>query len=193
MLIINSIEKQHGKYGKKYFFHTEHDVQEMSVATKSWMKDIFKILLGLGWVLWHINRYKLFNAKSYFYRYIKYMTSKAILKMHFQTSLSSFFCTQLNGYNYCYITVTLWHQSFIWLYLNGYTCIIYYFCLHTVKWFQVLLCISNNSIKHQSFIYTHLNDLTVLFQTIQFGMSFVCTLFKCQKFLFDPIKCYTQG
>ena len=26
--------------------------------------------------------------------------------------------------------------------------------LHTVKWFQVLLCITNNSIKHQSFIYT---------------------------------------
>ena len=26
--------------------------------------------------------------------------------------------------------------------------------LHTVKWFQVLLFITNNSIKHQSFIYT---------------------------------------
>ena len=26
--------------------------------------------------------------------------------------------------------------------------------LHTIKWFQVLLCITNNSIKHQSFVYT---------------------------------------
>ena len=26
--------------------------------------------------------------------------------------------------------------------------------LHTVKWFQVLLYIANNSIKHRSFVYT---------------------------------------
>ena len=26
--------------------------------------------------------------------------------------------------------------------------------LHSVKWFQVLLCITNNSIKHRLFIYT---------------------------------------
>ena len=30
--------------------------------------------------------------------------------------------------------------------------------VNKVKWFQVLLCITNNSIKHQSFIYTHLNQ-----------------------------------
>ena len=36
--------------------------------------------------------------------------------------------------------------------------------------FQVLLCITNNSIK-QSFVYTELNNITVLFQTIQFAMS----------------------
>ena len=36
--------------------------------------------------------------------------------------------------------------------------------LHTVKWFQVLLSITNNSIK-QLFIYTQLNGQTVLFQT----------------------------
>ena len=35
--------------------------------------------------------------------------------------------------------------------------------LHSVKLFQVLLCIINNSIKHQSFVHTHLNDQTVLF------------------------------
>ena len=38
--------------------------------------------------------------------------------------------------------------------------------LHTVKWFQVLLCTTNNSFKHRSFVYTQLNDQTVLFQTI---------------------------
>ena len=35
--------------------------------------------------------------------------------------------------------------------------------LHAVKWFQVLLCITNNSFKHKSFVYTLLNDQTVLF------------------------------
>ena len=40
-----------------------------------------------------------------------------------------------------------------------------------VKWFQVLLCISNNSIKHQSFVYTQLNDQTILFQTIELSVS----------------------
>ena len=43
--------------------------------------------------------------------------------------------------------------------------------LHTVKWFQELLCISNNSNKHHSFVYTQLTDQTVLFQTIQFTIS----------------------
>ena len=48
-----------------------------------------------------------------------------------------------------------------------------------------MLCISNNSIKYQSFVYTQLNDRTVLFQAIQFSMSFVCAQFKCQTVLFD--------
>ena len=49
--------------------------------------------------------------------------------------------------------------------------------LHTIKWFQVLLCITNNSIKHQSFVYTQLNV-----KTIQFSIShfFLCTQFKYQ-------------
>ncbi len=65
------------------------------------------------------------------------------------------------------------------------------FCLHTVKWFQVflvntnnsiqhylfvklfqvLVCITYNSVKHQSFVYTQLNGQTVLFLTIQFSIS----------------------
>ena len=56
--------------------------------------------------------------------------------------------------------------------------------LHTVKWFQVLLCITNNSIKHQSFVYAQLNDQTDLFLTIQFNNSFVCIQFECQAILF---------
>ena len=39
-----------------------------------------------------------------------------------------------------------------------------------VKWFQVLLYITNNSIKHLSFVYTHLNDQTIQFLTIQFSI-----------------------
>ena len=43
--------------------------------------------------------------------------------------------------------------------------------LHAFKLFQILRCISNDSIKHQSFVYTQLNDQTVLFLTIQFSIS----------------------
>ena len=38
--------------------------------------------------------------------------------------------------------------------------------VNKVKWFHVLLFITNNSIKHQSFVYTQLNNQTVLFLTI---------------------------
>ena len=38
------------------------------------------------------------------------------------------------------------------------------------KWFQVLLCIINSSIKHQSFIYSQLNVKTVLFLIIEFSI-----------------------
>ena len=41
---------------------------------------------------------------------------------------------------------------------------------------QVLLCITNNSIKHQSLVSTSLNNQTVLFQTIQFGKSHLFAL-----------------
>ena len=58
--------------------------------------------------------------------------------------------------------------------------------LHTIKWFQVLLCIDNNSIKQHLFVYTQSNDQTVLFLTIQFSMSFICIEFKYQTVLLDP-------
>ena len=47
---------------------------------------------------------------------------------------------------------------------------------YTVKWFQVLLCITNNSSKYQLFVYTQLNNPTVLFQTIQFSISHLFAL-----------------
>ena len=39
-------------------------------------------------------------------------------------------------------------------------------------WFDVLLCISNISIKHQSFVYIQLNDQIVLFLTIYFSIRY---------------------
>ena len=41
---------------------------------------------------------------------------------------------------------------------------------HTVKWFYVMLCISNNPIDLQSFVSTQLDVNTVLFQIIQFSI-----------------------
>ena len=58
-------------------------------------------------------------------------------------------------------------------------------CLHAVKRFQVLLCITNNSIKHQSFVYKQLNDKTVLFQPIQFSISNLFALSLNVTVLFD--------
>ena len=57
-------------------------------------------------------------------------------------------------------------------------------CLHSLI-FQVLLCITNNSIKRQSFVYTLFNEQTVLFQTNQFIMS---TNLNGSKYCFESIK-----
>ena len=42
---------------------------------------------------------------------------------------------------------------------------------HTVKLFQVLLCITNNSIKLLSFVYTQLNGQSILFLSVRFKVS----------------------
>ena len=90
------------------------------------------------------------------------MISKHILLIIlFNESELIFFCTQLNGFTYFYLT-----QFNLLLII----------CLHTVKWFQVLLCITNHSIKHQSFVYTQLNDQTVLFQIIHSSISHLFAL-----------------
>ena len=64
--------------------------------------------------------------------------------------------------------------------------------LHTVKWFQVLLSVSNNSIQLQ------LNDQKVLFLTIQFSISYLLALSFNVKQVYlihrqDPIRCYLSG
>ena len=86
-----------------------------------------------GWVLWHINHCRLFNAKSRLDIYIKYIIWKRILLIMFLNEPELF--------------------------------------LHTIKWFQVLLCITNNSIKLQSFVYPQLDGQTILFLTIQHNIS----------------------
>ena len=48
--------------------------------------------------------------------------------------------------------------------------------MQTTKWFQILLCFTNTSIKHESFVFTQLNDLTVLFLTIPFSISCLLAL-----------------
>ena len=98
-----------------------------------------------------------------------------LIKSLNKPGLIFFFCTHLNGFNYCCLTLTIQIDIThlfvqVLLIINSYS-IQHYSFVCAVKWFQVLLCITNNSIKHQSFIYTHLNVLTVLFQTIQFSIS----------------------
>ena len=49
-----------------------------------------------------------------------------------------------------------------------------YYSIHHcsfVKLFEILLCITNNSIKYHTFLNSQLNDQTVLFLTIQFSKS----------------------
>ena len=56
-----------------------------------------------------------------------------------------------------------------------------------VKWFQVLLYISNNSIKNPSFVYAQLNDQIVLFLTIQFSLRHLFALsLNVKTVLLDP-------
>ena len=65
-------------------------------------------------------------------------------KIHFEDNIFNdpklIFFTLLNGFTYFYLIRIILFLFFI--------------CLHTVKCFQVLLCITNNMIKHQSFVYT---------------------------------------
>ena len=98
-------------------------------------------MIWFGWVLWHINHCRLFNAKFFLYIYIKYMISKYILFITFLNKPEIYFFAHSS-------IVSLISIKYKYFYL---LLIIY---LHTVKWFQVLLLNTNNSIKHWSFVYT---------------------------------------
>ena len=51
-----------------------------------------------------------------------------------------------------------------------------------------MLFITNNLIKHQSLVYTQLNDKKSSISNNSFKQkSFICTWFKCQTVLFDPL------
>ena len=72
-------------------------------------------------VLWHINYWRLYNAKYCLYIYIKYIWFVNIFLITFLNELQLIFCTQLNGPKYCYVTVIIKHQSFVYTLLNGQT------------------------------------------------------------------------
>ena len=61
----------------------------------------------------------------------------------------------------------IYKQIFLIKFLNGPRLIL----LLSGKWFQVLLCISDRSIKYQSFVFTQLNYVAVLLQAIPFNIS----------------------
>ena len=92
------------------FVHWSHHYVSAYICMYMNLNTSITISLG-GLGLWHINLYRLFNAKSYFYVYIKYMICKHILYIHiFKWSNSSIShnsiqhkSTKLNGSKYCYI------------------------------------------------------------------------------------------
>ena len=101
-------------------------------------KKIRLFLLRFSWVLWHIYHYRLFNTKSGLYIYIKYIRFGFV--GFYGTSTIVDYLMPNPVYNYILVIYDLW------TYVNK------------TKWLQVLLCITNNSIKHQLFVYTQLND-----------------------------------
>ena len=99
-------------------------------------------MIWLVWVWWHMNHCRLFNAKSSLYIYIKFIWFGLVgfyglptlvgysmpnplyiythiynLLKHFENNILkqawALFCTQLQYFKYCYITVTIYHQSFV--------------------------------------------------------------------------------
>ena len=61
--------------------------------------------------------------------------------------------------------------KYIW-FVNTYSWKHFKWVWHTVKWFQILQCISNNLSRYQSFVCSQLNNQTVLFLTIQYIISY---------------------
>ena len=78
-------------------------------------------------------------------------------------SLSSFFGTQLKSLKYCYLTLI----------------ILFNICLYIVKWFHILLCITNNSIQ-QICLHTVKWSNSFISNHSIYHKSFIYTQFKCQ-------------
>ena len=85
-----------------YFTHTQHKFAIMF----DWGRNS-RQLLGLVFVLWHINHCRLFNAKSSLYIHIKYMICKHILLIKFLNERKLILCSQLNGSKYFYVSLTI--------------------------------------------------------------------------------------
>ena len=105
------------------------------------------------------------------------------------------FALVLRHINYCTLFTV---KSSLYIFICKHILLITFLNEHSIKWFQVLQCITNNSIKHQSFIYTLLNDLIVLFQAIQFSKSHLFLLsLNFKQFYwaqrYDLIRCYHPG
>ena len=88
--------------------------------------------------------------------------------------------------------VTVWHVNhytwyLVWFY--GISTIVGYLMPNTVFTYTLNIWFVNTFCR-----YTQLNNQSVLFLTIQFSKSFVCTQFKYQQFYlthrYDPIRCY---
>ena len=83
------------------------------------------------------------------------------------SSINSFFGTQLNGFKHRYLKLTIqFKHTLEESFKNNISTLttlfnITYSFVHNLL--QVLLCITNNSVKRQSFVYTQLNGQTVLF------------------------------
>ena len=111
--------------------------------------------------LWYINHCWLFNLKSCFYVCIKYIW--------FLNSFCRYICKRTHSFEYSYI-VSIIYIELEYFYLQ------LIICLHTVKWFQVLLCNSNNV---TSVICLHtVKLLQVLVFNTNYSIqlySFICT------------------
>ena len=73
--------------------------------SKTGLNSVF--FLQLGWFGYVISICRLFNAKFSLNIYFRYMICKHILLITFFNEPELIFCTQLNGFMYCDITVAI--------------------------------------------------------------------------------------
>ena len=144
-----------------FFLPYSNKGTDKHVFSPNLLTFIFYVMFFFGYGISTITGYLTTNLIGYIY--IKYIISKDILLISFLNK-PELISSQLNGF-----------------YLIRIILFIIIICLHTVYCFQVLLFITNNSIKHRSFFYTQLKDQTVLFYTIQFSISAQFFLFRHSK------------